>query len=97
MQTTGAPQATVDKFFTLNRDSRLADAFVQNFNNFQAAGATSFFFFLNEDFWTNEGAFGARRYQDETRSDAPVFDGLMTYIEQTLCWWDDCARTLPAD
>jgi len=97
MQTTGAPQATVDKFFTLNRDSRLADAFVQNFNNFQAAGATSFFFFLNEDFWTNEGAFGARRYQDETRSDAPVFDGLMTYIEQTLCWWESCERTLPAD
>ena len=97
MQTTGAPAATVNTFFALNRDPRLGDAFVQNFNNFQAAGATSFFFFLNEDLWTHEGAFGARRYQDESRSDAPVFDRLMSYIEQTLCWWDGCERVLPAD
>ncbi len=95
MQIVGGSQTVVDNYFTLNRDSRLADAFVANFNNFQSAGATTFFFFLNEDFWTHEGAFGARRYQDESRSDAPVFDGLMTYIEQTLCWWDGCERSLP--
>jgi len=94
MQTTGAPQATIDAFFALNRDSRLGDAFVENVNNFQQAGATAFFYFLNEDFWTHEGAFGAMRYQDETRSEAPVFDTLMTYIEQTVCWWDDCERSV---
>ena len=96
MQTTGAGQSVVDKFFTLNRDSRLSDAFVSNFENFEAAGATTFFYFLNEDFWTDEGAFGARRYQDESREEAVVFDGLMNYIESTVCWWNNCERTLPA-
>jgi hypothetical protein len=95
MQTTGAGQSVVDKFFTLNRDSRLADAFVSNFDNFEAAGATTFFYFLNEDFWTEEGAFGAMRYQDESREEAVIFDGLMNYIEATTCWWSDCERTLP--
>ncbi len=94
MQTTGAGQSVVDNYFALNRDSRLGDAFVSNFNNFQAAGGHAFFYFLNEDFWTNEGAFGARRYQDETRSEAPVFDVLMTYIESTVCWWSACERTV---
>ncbi len=94
MQTTGAGQAVVDKFFTLNRDSRLSDAFVSNFNNFESAGATTFFYFLNEDFWTEEGAFGARRYQDESREEAVVFDGIMDYIESTVCWWADCERSL---
>jgi len=96
MQTTGAAQSVVDKFFSLNRDSRLSDAFVQNFDNFEAAGATTFFYFLNEDFWTNEGAFGAMRYQDESRTDAPIFDGIMSYVESTVCWWTDCERSLPA-
>ena len=96
MQTTGAAQSVVDKFFTLNRDSRLSDAFVSNFNNFEEAGATTFFYFLNEDFWTDEGAFGAMRYQDESREEAVVFDGLMNYIESTVCWWADCERSLPA-
>ena len=96
MQTTGAGQSVVDKFFTLNRDSRLSDAFVSNFENFEAAGATTFFYFLNEDFWTDEGAFGARRFQDESREEAVVFDGLMNYIESTVCWWNNCERTLPA-
>jgi len=95
MQTTGAAQSVVDKFFALNRDSRLANAFVQNFDNFQAAGGSAFFYFLNEDFWTNEGAFGARRFQDESRDESPVFDGLMDYIETTSCWWTNCERSVP--
>lgn len=95
MELDGAPQSTVDMFYEANQDVRMPTAFVDNVNNFIAAGGKDFFFFLNEDLWTAEGAFGARRYQDQTREEAVVFDGLMDFIETTPCSWADCKLLLP--
>lgn len=95
MELDGAGEDVVERFFEVNRDSRLAALFVENIENFLDAGGQEFFYFLNEDLWGDEGAFGARRYQDQTRDDAPVFDGLMDYIESSKCSWDSCEMPAP--
>ncbi len=95
MEIDGGGDTVTNRYFQLNRDARLVEAFVQNFRNFEDAGAQLFFYFLNEDLWNDQGVFGARQYQDQIREEAPTFDGLMNYIESTPCWWSGCAKTLP--
>jgi len=95
MELDDGPQSIVDVFYAANRDTRLAPLFTQNITNFISAGGKDFFYFLNEDLWTNQGAFGARQYQDQTREQSPIFDGLSDYIEGTPCSWTNCELSTP--
>jgi len=95
MELDGAPAGVVETFFELNRDRRLGEAFVRNIRNFGEAGGREFFHFLNEDLWGDDQVSGARQFQDQPRSDAPVFDALMDFVETEDCWWPGCERTAP--
>ena len=68
-------------------DPRMGAATVANFNNWKDAGGDEFFHFNNSD---SAMTYGSLEYQTQAADDAPKYKSIMTYIKDTVCWWDDC-------
>ncbi|KJU83279.1 conserved hypothetical protein, secreted [Candidatus Magnetobacterium bavaricum] len=88
-------QTTIrNTFMAANRDPRMKTVYLTNFTNWKNAGGHEFFHFLNlSDNTVYADTFGALEYQTQSRADAPKYDAIMTFIEQTPCWWSGCNRT----
>ncbi len=85
--------AIYNLFLEANRDSRMGDATLTNFNNFRNAGGKTFLHFSNTSWYSVYGTNGALEYQTQPRSDSPRYDAIMTFIEQNDCWWNNCEGT----
>ncbi|MBF0338169.1 MAG: hypothetical protein HQL05_10080 [Nitrospirae bacterium] len=91
----GDPQNIIhNKFMAAGRDPRMKTVYLTNFTNFKNAGGHEFFHFLNlSDHTINGATFGALEHQTQSRTDAPKYDAIMTFMEQNPCWWSGCDRT----
>jgi hypothetical protein len=87
--------AAVNTFFnTFNKDARMKNIYQQYFDNWFGQGGNMFVHFEDVRLpGTAVGPFSSMDYYDQPRSQAPKYDALMTFIEDSIGVWT--TRALP--
>ncbi|MEC4087640.1 hypothetical protein [Pseudoalteromonas rubra] len=80
-------------FLSANRDPRMASAFTNHLNDWQTSGAGLYVVFESIGRWDSWGAFPLKEYQTQTRAQAHKYDAVLSFIEQTPCWWAGCEQS----
>ncbi len=70
-----------DKFLQVNADPKMKDVYMNYFDVWRKNGGGMFC-----SYCSNTGIFGAKEYQTQPRSEAPKYDGMLTFIEQNEIW-----------
>ena len=76
-----------DLFDAINRHPRMKGFYLRYLGAWQEAGGQLFVNFTNCGPYTKWGRWGLKEYPDQPRADAPKFDAVMEFIEQTPRWW----------
>lgn len=86
----GDAPAISELFSRANRDPRMAEAYDALFAYWRDHGGRGFVSFESvspNNIWGN---FGNKEYQNQARAEAPKFDAVMRFIENSPCWWTEC-------
>ncbi len=70
-----------DKFLLVNADPKMKNVYMNYFDVWRKNGGAMFCCYCS-----NTGIFGAKVYQAQPRSEAPKYDGMLTFIEQNEIW-----------
>lgn len=74
-------------FLAFNRDPRIKQIYLDYLAGWKRAGGELFVHYHDVGRFGKWGSWGALEYVDQTRSAAPKFDALQTFIEQNPVWW----------
>lgn len=81
-------------FNEANRDPRMKQryiTFLNGWKNLADEGTALFTLYTLPQSYYRFGNFGIKEHLNQARSEAPKFDGIMTFQEtQKECWWDNC-------
>lgn len=83
-ENSGALNALFDAF---NRDPRMKQLYLDYLSIWKGSGGELFVHFNDVTRYTKSGRWGALEYIAQPRAEAPKFDALQTFIEQTPIWW----------
>jgi hypothetical protein len=72
---------------SLNRDPRMKGLYLRYLAAWRDSGGKLFVIYNNVGAYTKWGRWGIKEYVDQPRADAPKFDAVMEFIEQTPRWW----------
>jgi hypothetical protein len=67
---------------SVNADPRIKQIYLSYLGLWRQRSAEVFWHYLNVDRWSRFGRWGSKQFANQTRAQAPKFDGLQTYIEQ---------------
>jgi hypothetical protein len=80
--------ATLNALFdAVNRSSRMKSIYTTYLAGWRDAGGSLFTHFVNCSAYSKWGRWGALERLDQSRSTAPKFDALQSFIETTPRWW----------
>lgn len=82
------PQLTA-LFQAFNRDPRIKQLYLDYLTGWKQAGGELFVHYFDVGRFDKWGAWGALEYVNQSRSAAPKFDALQTFIETTPVWWSE--------
>ena len=77
-------EALNDILDAVNRDPRMHDIYLTYLENWRRRSDEVFWHFQSCDRWGGYGRWGALEYQSQPREQAPKFDALMDFIEETV-------------
>lgn len=79
--------AVNELFDAVQRHPRMKDLYLAYLNDWKEVGGELFVHFSDCANFSKHGRWGALEYLDQPREDAPKYDGLQTFREQTPLWW----------
>ena len=86
-----------DKLSTLfdafNRDPRIKEMYANYLAGWKQAGGELFVHFNDSSTFSKWGRWGTLEYVSQPRANAPKFDAVQTFIEQTPVWWNQKVTT----
>ena len=74
-------------FDAINRHPRMKELYLRYLAAWKEAGGQLFVNFTNCGPYSKWGRWGLKEYPDQPRAEAPKFDAVMEFIEQTPRWW----------
>ena len=74
-------------FDAINRHPRMKDLYLRYLEAWSQSGGRLFMHYNDVGPYTKWGRWGLKEYPDQPRADAPKFDAVMEFIEQTPRWW----------
>ncbi|MFI3119749.1 MAG: hypothetical protein QX203_07195 [Methylococcaceae bacterium] len=74
-------QALDDLMDAVNRDPRMKQVYLTYLDNWLNRTGEVFHHYVNSDWWSIFGRWGAKEYPSQKREESPKFDALMTYVE----------------
>lgn len=74
-------------FDAINRHPRMKDLYLRYLEAWSQSGGRLFMHYNNVGAYTKWGRWGLKEYIDQPRLDAPKYDAVMEFIEQTPRWW----------
>jgi len=74
-------QTLTNKFVEANRHPRMKNLYLEDLYGWVQAGGKMYVSYSSAGRYGNWGSWGVMEYQDQTRAQAPKYDGLMTFIE----------------
>lgn len=80
-------KALVEKFQRANRDPRMKQAYIAMYQGWKDAGGTLYMHYAGPDKYTKWGSWGIKEYLMQPRSEAPKYDGTLSFIEHNQPWW----------
>ncbi len=71
----------------INRHPRMKNFYLRYLKAWHDQGGKLFMNYTNVGAYSKWGRWGLKEYMDQPRADAPKFDAVMQFIEQTPRWW----------